>query len=91
MTETLKETQNRQQTADIISIQKDVEYIKETMERNFQDHKEIKDIFKESLKDKVSKSRFKPVELITFSLAGGVLFWALSQLLALISTVKAFI
>ena len=91
MTESLKETQKRQQTSDIISIQKDIEFIKENMERNFKDHQEIKTIFQDSLKDKVGKSRFRPVELITFTLAGGVLMWALNQLLGLIETAKAIL
>jgi hypothetical protein len=90
MTETLIETQNRQQTVDITSIQKDIEFMKESMTRNFTDHEDIKKLFKESLGDKVSKSRFRPTELITYGLAGGVMLWALNQLLELIGTAKAF-
>ena len=89
MSETLRETQARQQTVDITSIQKDVEYIKSTMKRNFEDHKEIKEIFERGLASKIGQSRFKPVEWIAYGLAGGVLMWALNQFLGLIETAKA--
>lgn len=64
-------------------IEKDIEYIKESLNRNFEDHAEIKAMFE---KRTVSRSRFMPVETITYGLAGGTLMWALSQVLA---TVKA--
>lgn len=89
MAETLKEIQNRQQTSDIISIQKDVQYLRESMDRNFADHEEIKKIINKGLDSKVGNAKFKPVELITYGMAGGVLAWALGQILGLIQIAKA--
>jgi hypothetical protein len=87
MTETSEQAQDRQQAIDITSIQKDIEFMKDSMDRNFKDHTEIKAMFASALKDKVTVSRFRPIETIGYALAGGSLMWLLTQVL---QTVKAF-
>lgn len=89
MGETLKEVQSRQQFADIVSIQKDVQYMRESMDRNFKDHDELKLLFMSGLKEKVGKTQFRPVEMISYGLAGGILSWALWQFLQVVQTAKA--
>lgn len=91
MKDSVQEAQDRQQAVDITSIQKDVEYIKENMDKNFQDHAEIKKIFKEGLERKVGNSRFKPVEMIAYGLVGIVLVSMVNQLLELVQTAKALL
>jgi len=86
MPETIKEIQDRQQAIDITALTKDIQYMKESMDRNFIDHTEIKGMFEKALKDKVTIPRFRPVEMIAYSLAGGSLMWLLTQIL---QTVKA--
>ena len=86
MTDTLKENQDKQQTIDMASVKKDIEYMRISMDKNFEDHNEIKGMFEKALKDKVTVSRFRPVEMIGYSLAGGSLMWLLTQVL---QTVKA--
>lgn len=75
--------------SDLVSIQKDIQYMRESMDRNFKDHEEIKLIFTKGLDSKVGQAKFKPVELITYGMAGGVLAWALGQILGLIQVAKA--
>lgn len=74
----------------IVKMQKDLEFIREGMDRNFKDHETIKKMFKEGLDKKVSFSRYKVVELIAYALAGSTLLWALNQVLGTITLVKAF-
>jgi hypothetical protein len=74
----------------IAKIHKDLGHIAEAMDRNFQDHEEIKKYFKEGLNSKVSKNRFRPTELIAYGMGGGIMFWALTQLLDLIKTAQSF-
>lgn len=78
-----------EETPQMIRLSEEFKYIKEAMDRNFEDHKEIKKMFKEGLDKKVSFSRYKVVELIAYALAGSTLIWTLNQVLQTISTVKA--
>ena len=80
---------NEPQEIQITKLAKDMEYIKDSMDRNFKDHEDIKKIFREGLDRKVSFSRYKVVEMIAYALAGSTLLWALNQILQTISIVKA--
>ena len=73
-----------------IMIDNLTEKIKDGFESNDKNHQEMKDIFSKALDKKVSRQAFRPVQLITFGLAGGIMFWALNQMLGLITAVKAF-
>ena len=81
---------NETQEIQITELSKDIEYIKDSMNRNFKDHEEIKAMFKEGLGKKVSFSRYRVVELIAYALAGSTLLWALNQILQTIAITKAF-
>lgn len=74
------------QDIQIAEIARDIAYIKESLDRNFTDHEEIKRVVSG---ETVSKARFNPVEKLTYGLAGGVLLWALNQMLEVIETTKA--
>ena len=45
---------NEKQDIQMAKMSKDIDYIKQAMDRNFVDHDEIKRIFKEELNKKVS-------------------------------------
>lgn len=73
---------------DIAALKKDIQYIRENMTTftvlNTKEHTEIKDMIIAGLKEKVGVSRFKPVELMAYSLASLV---AGSVIIALVAQV----
>lgn len=74
---------------DIAIIKENIAFIKKSLDGNDQQHLDISQKIDGLAKIYATKQRIRPLEVISYGLAGGALMFTLNQVLNLLDTAKA--